>query len=75
MDGLNTDYDSLILQVLQGPGGLTTGLIAGACKPYLGHDKRVHSRYIRNRLLALQEAGKVRPMDDLKPVCWVPTSP
>ena len=75
MDGLNTDYDSLILQVLQGPRGLTTGLIAGACKPYLGQDRQVHSRYIRNRLLALQEVGKVRRMDDLKPVCWVLTSP
>ncbi len=75
MDGLNTDYDSLILQVLHGQRGLTTGLIAGACKPYLGQDRQVHTRYIRNRLLALQEAGKVRPMDDLKPVCWVRTSP
>lgn len=71
MSSINTDYDSLILQALRGPGGMTTGLVARACAPCVGRDKGEHSRFIRTRLLALQKAGKVRPMDQHKPVCWV----
>lgn len=66
--------DAMILKALDGPGGFTTGQIASVCTPRFGDDKRAHSRWIRTRLLALQEAGMVRPMDDEKPVCWVRTS-
>lgn len=75
MHGLNINYDDLILQALRGPGGFTTGQVAGMCTPYLGSSKAEHTRFIRTRLLALQEAGQVRPMDSLKPVCWVRVSP
>lgn len=75
MNGVNTDYDSLILQTLRGPVGLPTGLVAQACAPYVGRDKREHTRFIRTRLLALQQVGKVRPMDQHKPVCWVRAVP
>lgn len=67
---IDADYDAQILMALHGRGGFTTSQIAAMCKPMLG-DKRTHSAFIRGRLLGLQAAGKVRPMDQLKPVCWV----
>ena len=68
---MSRHYDALILALLDGPGGYTTGDIAARCTPQFGHNKRTHSAFIRQQLLELQRAGKVRPMDDQKPVCWV----
>lgn len=64
-------YDAQILEVLEGEGGFTTGDIAERVGPVFGHNKRTHSGFIRTRLLAMQNAGLVRPMDDMKPVVWV----
>lgn len=74
MQQLSEHVDAMILQSLDGPGGFTTGQISSMCKPRVGDDRRAHTRWIRTRLLALQEAGMVRPMDNEKPVCWVRTS-
>lgn len=65
------DYDKKILAALDEAGGLSTGAIASGIRPLFGHSSRTHSAFIRRRLLALQKQDLVRPMDDLKPVCWV----
>lgn len=65
------NYDREILGVLDGIGGYPTGRIAGMVVPIFGHNRRTHSAFIRQRLIQLEAAGKVRKMDDQKPVCWV----
>lgn len=67
---MNHSYETQILAALDGPGGWTTGDIARQCKPTFGTN-RMHSAFIRQKLLLLQTEGKVIPMDDKKPVCWV----
>jgi len=64
-------YNKQILSHLSTEGGYTTGDIADKCVPIFGGNKSMHSAFIRIRLLDLQRQGKVRPMDDQKPVCWV----
>lgn len=68
---MNPSYETQILAALDGPGGWTTGDIARQCKPMRGNNRNQHSAFIRQYLLALQAEGKVKPMDDQKPICWV----
>lgn len=70
---MNPSYESQILAALDGPGGWTTGDIAKQCKPMRGNNRNQHSAFIRKVLLRLQIMGRVKPMDDQKPVCWVKT--
>lgn len=59
-----------ILPHLYEDSGLTTGCIAGLVTSPFKYCKRSHSAYVRGRLLELEAEGKVRRLDDLKPVCW-----
>lgn len=68
---MSQDYDEQILEALRGPGAYCTGDVARNCNPLFGHNNRTHTAFIRQRLLTLQRAGLVKPLDDLKPVCWV----
>ena len=63
-------YGEQILAALDTCSALTTGAVASHCSPMFGN-KRMHSALIRGELLELQREGKVKPMDDQKPVCWV----
>lgn len=68
---MSRQYDTQILNALSGPGGRTTGDVAARCTPQFGHSRQTHTAYIRLRLLELQRAGRVKPLDEQKPVCWV----
>ena len=63
-------YKLKILAALAGPGGFTTGGVAEHVTPMFGSNKRQHSAAIRAWLLELKTEGKVRAMDDEKPVVW-----
>lgn len=69
------DYEALILDAMgsagPGAGGLLTGDIAKKVRPMFGSNTSQHSAFIRQRLLTLESEGRVRKLDDLKPVCWV----
>lgn len=69
------DYESLILDAMgpggPGAGGLLTGDIAKKVRPMFGSTNSQHSGFIRQRLLTLESEGRVRKLDDQKPVCWV----
>ena len=64
-------YEKQILAALDAVGGLLTGDVANRCKPLIGGSRQKHSAYIRQLLLALQAEGKVKTLDDQKPVCWI----
>jgi hypothetical protein len=65
-------YESQILAFLERrPGGWVTADIANCVRPIFGHNARTHSAFVRRKLLDMQKAGTVKPMDNLKPVAWV----
>jgi hypothetical protein len=64
-----------VLGALDEQGGFTTGRIA-KCLPrsFAGPTRnRIFSKSVRRTLLALQDRGYVRTLDDQKPVCWCRT--
>ena len=69
---MSLSYKQQILLLLNPHAGWTTGDIAALCSPDSGN-RHTHSAHIRKQLLELQREGKVKPMDDQKPVCWVLT--
>jgi hypothetical protein len=67
-----TDFDRQILAALRGEGGFIVRDIAGLIpiQPP-STNSRQHSARIHHRLVQLQHAGRVRPLDDQKPIAWV----
>jgi hypothetical protein len=65
------ENENEILRVIgDGPGGFTTGAIAEAVLFEFGHNRHIHSAYVRQLLLGLERQGEVKRLDDQKPVCW-----
>lgn len=65
-----------ILAVLSTDGGFTTGDVAKKVPRMLSSvNARMHSAAIRQWLLKLEGDGRVKKMDDQKPVCWALTNP
>ncbi|ENZ78080.1 MULTISPECIES: Lrp/AsnC family transcriptional regulator [Ralstonia] len=65
------EFETAILNVLDGHGGYTTGQIAERIDFQFGHNRRVHSAAVRTLLLGLEKQGVIKRMDDQKPDCWV----
>lgn len=45
--------------------------VASRVPPWVGHNKRAHSAFIRVVLLKLERAGLVGRLDDQLPTVWV----
>lgn len=65
------EFETAILNVLDGQGGYTTGQIAERIDFQFGHNRRVHSAAVRTLLLGLEKRGVISRLDDQKPDCWV----
>lgn len=65
------NYDDQILDFLDTDGGFTTAQVAKQLTPMFGLNNHQHSGATRSWLMQLEKQGKVRRLDDQKPVCWV----
>ena len=66
-----TPVDQAILRTLESGYGWCIADIAGGIPQEPGTTNRQHSAMIHRRLVALQRAGLVHPLDDKKPIAWV----
>lgn len=64
-----SERDRRILSVLDDIGAFTTAQVAGQL-PLIGHNRRIHSSWVRRYLLDLQRRGLIEAADDKKPVIW-----
>jgi hypothetical protein len=68
-----TDHKAQVLAALPDFAdgcGVYTGEVAKSVPFQFGHNKRTHSAFVRQLLLALEREGLVCRLDDEKPVCW-----